>query len=169
FRLRTGTRRSLHPTHSVCATGQLADELLQEHRLDETPCGPHSPFHRLPEVDGQILLLGCGLAANTSMHAVEERVEPPYLLHPAIVYQLTGGDGRSYRRAYRRHNFRGWEQRYERIAGLLKAPDLIVGQVLAAECHLVAGRAFQKAALAALQRDPFYFVAAAAQGAENED
>lgn len=169
FRLRTGTHRSLHPTHSVCAVGALAARLLQDHWLDETPCGPHSPFSRLPEFNGQILFLGCGLAANTSMHAVEELVEPPYLLHPAIVYQLTGGNGHCYTQAYQRHNFRGWEQRYERIAGLLNPPDLKVGQVLAAQCHLMEAPAFQKAALAALQTDPFYFVEAGEPGKETED
>jgi Aminoglycoside 3-N-acetyltransferase/DnaB-like helicase N terminal domain/DnaB-like helicase C terminal domain len=44
FRTRPGTRRSLHPTHSVSGVGARATELLQAHRADTTPCGPYSPF-----------------------------------------------------------------------------------------------------------------------------
>lgn len=67
FRKREGTRRSIHPTHSVCALGPLAAALLDPHIEDNTPCGPHSPFHTMPEHGGQILMLGCGLEPNTSM------------------------------------------------------------------------------------------------------
>ena len=70
FRTRPGTLRSIHPTHSVCGVGRLAAELLGRHIEDRTPCGPRSPFHLLPEYGGQILMLGCGLRPNTSMHAV---------------------------------------------------------------------------------------------------
>ena len=69
FRRRRGTRRSVHPTHSVCGVGPLAALILDPHNADTTPCGPHSPFHSLPKYNGQILMLGCGLEPNTSMHA----------------------------------------------------------------------------------------------------
>src|SRR5207237_538669 len=57
FRTRAGTLRSLHPTHSVCATGAQAGELIGDHALDETPCGPHSPFRMLMDRGGKILML----------------------------------------------------------------------------------------------------------------
>ncbi|MCB0115407.1 MAG: AAC(3) family N-acetyltransferase, partial [Caldilineaceae bacterium] len=47
FRRRAGTLRSLHPTHSVCGVGAQASSWLGDHREDNTPCGPHSPFHKL--------------------------------------------------------------------------------------------------------------------------
>jgi len=59
FRTRSGTLRSVHPTHSVCGIGPKAEELCQEHYLDTTPCGEHSPFSRLRAMEGQILFLGC--------------------------------------------------------------------------------------------------------------
>ena len=74
FRMRPGAMRSVHPTHSVSGAGRLAKDLLGEHIRSTTPCGPYSPFARLPEVGGQILFIGCGLNPNTSMHAVEERI-----------------------------------------------------------------------------------------------
>jgi len=159
FRTRPGTLRSIHPTHSVCATGRLAAELLAGHELDSTSVGPHSPFSRLPGVNGQILFLGCGLHSNTSMHGVEELVEPPYLFYPApLEYHLRLADGSERRASYRRHYFIGWDQRYDRVAGLLARPDLRSGKVLAAECFLLESNALWPAALAALQRDPLFFV-----------
>lgn len=158
FRLRPGTRRSLHPTHSVCAVGPLADELLAPHARDSTPCGPNSPFHRLPEFGGQILMLGCGLPPNTSMHAIEELVEPPYLLGSSITYTLTDENGNCTEKKYRTHNFNGWGQRYDRAGNLLTSPDYYVGKVREAESHLFEAHALKETVLAQLQNNPYYFV-----------
>ncbi|MHC4717374.1 MAG: AAC(3) family N-acetyltransferase, partial [Planctomycetota bacterium] len=78
FRTRPGTIRSVHPTHSVCGVGRQAAEMLADHHLDTTPVGPRSPFRRVPDYGGQVLMLGCGLRPNTSIHGVEELAEPPY-------------------------------------------------------------------------------------------
>ena len=158
FRTRPGTLRSLHPTHSVCALGPSAGEMLAPHRLDSTPCGPHSPFRRLPDFAGQILMLGCCLCPNTSMHAIEELAEPPYLFSAPISYTLIDENGDTQQKEYRRHNFQGWEQRYDRVAKILGTPHLQTGKVLAAETHLIDARALREAALQALTTNPLYFV-----------
>jgi aminoglycoside 3-N-acetyltransferase len=158
FRTRPGTLRSIHPTHSVCGVGRLAAELLDRHIEDRTPCGLRSPFHLLPEYDGQILMLGCGLRPNTSMHAVEELVEPPYLFGGSLAYRLVGWDWGMTEAVYRVHDFRGWQQRYDRVAEVLDKPSLRRGRVLAAEVYLIEAAAMWQAALTALHRDPLYFV-----------
>jgi aminoglycoside 3-N-acetyltransferase len=158
FRTRKGTLRSLHPTHSVAGVGRLAEHLTRDHDLDTTPAGPHSPFARLPQVGGQILFLGCGLHPNTSMHAVEEQVEPPYLYGEFVDYHIRLADGSERRMRVRTHNFSGWAQRYERIAELMQSPDLRSGSVLSADCHLLEAAALWPTALAALRRDPLFFV-----------
>jgi len=158
FRNRPGTRRSLHPTHSVCALGPLTEELLLPHKLDSTPCGPHSPFHRLPDFDGQIMMLGCGLRPNTSMHAIEELVKPAYLFSSPLIYTLIDENGTSFQKEYRRHNFLGWEQRYDRVAEILKPPQLRTAKVLQAQSCLIEAQALQEAALQALAKNPLYFV-----------
>ena len=158
FRRRAGTRRSLHPTHSVCAVGPQTGNLLPAHAEDTTPCGPHSPFHRLPEFGGQILMLACALVYNTSMHALEEMVVPPYLFDPPILYTLTGEDGRTFRKKYTPHNFIGWQQRYDRLADILSAPDLRSGMVAGAESHLVEARSLWQIAGAVLRQNPLYFI-----------
>ena len=158
FRQRSGTRRSIHPTHSVCGVGPLAEEWLPQHIMDNTPCGPHSPFHRLPLVNGQILMLGCGLKPNTSMHAIEEMIKPPYLFRHPLTYQLIDKNGQMREKSYRRHRFAGYTQRYDRAGNILKAPDLTHGRVLAAESLTIEATALWSAALSALESDLFYFV-----------
>ncbi len=158
FRRRAGTLRSVHPTHSVCALGPLAAELLSGHELDSTPVGPHSPFARLPQVAGQILFLGCGMRPNTSMHGVEELAEPPYLFGAWSEYTCRLADGRELGMRVRNHGFAGVEQRYERAAALLDAGGLRTGPVLQAQCQLLEAAALWSAALPALRSDPLFFV-----------
>ena len=160
FRTRPGTQRSVCPTHSVCGVGPLAGELLGEHHLDDTPCGPHSPFRKLPNYDGQIIFLGCGLRPNTSMHSVEEVAQPPYLFGPMACYDMIWPDGLRRPQSCRSHNFRGWGQRYDRIAGLLGKDELKSGLVMAALTFIVECKPMWRAALAAYQRDPLHFVEA---------
>jgi aminoglycoside 3-N-acetyltransferase len=157
FRTRPGTRRSLHPTHSVTGVGARADELLQAHCVDTTPCGPHSPFSAILR-GGTILFLGCGLRPNTAMHAVEEYATPPYLFGPPRRYIITDERGQTFRRIYTPHGFAGVTQRYDRVADLLAPPALRSGRVGAAAAFLMDGPALLDAALAALRRDPYFFV-----------
>lgn len=160
FRMRPGTRRSIHPTHSVCAIGPLAAALLAGHEQDSTPVGMHSPFRKLRDARGQVLFLGCGLRPNTSMHGVEELAEPPYLYGDAVEYRVLlsrpgGGEQTMYVRG---HSFAGWAQRYDRLGPLMEGRGLRVGSVLGARVHLVDAAPMWEIALAALRRDPLYFV-----------
>lgn len=94
FRQLDGTLRSMHPTHSVSGQGPLCETLFEGHGLDSTPCGPHSPFAKLKDYGGQVLMLGCGLFHNTSVHAIEEAAGAPYLFEAEPVeYTLIGYDG----------------------------------------------------------------------------
>lgn len=158
FRQRAGTLRSLHPTHSVCAVGEHAQALLASHRDDDTPCGTHSPFHQLPLMDGQILFLGCGLRPNTSMHAIEEIIEPHYLYGAVVEYEMVDQQGNSFPMAVRSHNFKGWTQRYDRLADVLDAEYLHRGRVLQADCFVVEAEPMWLAAYRQLQINPLYFV-----------
>jgi aminoglycoside 3-N-acetyltransferase len=158
FRLMPGVMRSVHPTHSVCGIGPLAVEILEPHIQDSTPCGLFSPFHILPRLKGQILMLGCGLEPNTSMHAIEELIVPPYLFSPPIQYHLTLSNGQVVEKTYTPHNFNGYAQRYDRVEHILSAPALRTGMVLAAQAHLIEATALWEAVLDALRRDPLAFV-----------
>lgn len=78
-RERPGSLRSCHPTHSWAGVGTDARFLLEGHRNSLTPCGKDSPFFRLMERDGKILLLGVGVNSLTNIHAVEDARNAPYL------------------------------------------------------------------------------------------
>ncbi len=71
FRTRPGVLRSHHVTHSVCALGARERELTGEH--SQGPCGPESPFRKIVEWGGKIVLMGVSHNANTTFHAVEEQ------------------------------------------------------------------------------------------------
>ncbi len=163
FRLRPGTLRSLHPTHSVCGVGMRAQDLLSGHENDRTPCGPNSPFHKLPQVNGQILFLGCGLRPNTSMHAIEELSEPPYLFGDVLDYEMVDENGRVFTMPIRRHNFNGWIQRYDRVADIMST-GLKRGKVLQADCHLIEATELWTAVHQKRKEAPLFFV----DQAENE-
>jgi len=159
FRTRPGALRSICPTHSVCGVGPLAGAILREHHLDDTPCGPHSPFRKLRDLGGQILFLGCGLRPNTSMHGVEELARPPYLFGEVITYCVILADGDEISLHLRHHGFEGYRQRYDRIEPLLMlGEELHVGKVLAATVHLLEAQAMWQKALAALEQDRLFFV-----------
>lgn len=95
----------MHPTHSAAGLGPAAEDLLAGHITDRTPAGPNSPFRRLRDSGGLILMLGCGLRPNTSMHGVEEIAEAPYLFAGWTEYTCTDYDGGSFTGLYHCHSY----------------------------------------------------------------
>ena len=80
FRSRKNARRSYHPTHSVSGIGADVETLIKNHYEDITPCGIKSPYYKLGELGGYILLIGVGLDVSTTFHTVEELAEVDYHL-----------------------------------------------------------------------------------------
>ena len=76
FRRQPGVVRSVHPTHAVCVSGPRSRSFVEGHHLAKTPCGRPSPYSRLLDEKGKILLLGTGIGALTFYHFVEEDLEP---------------------------------------------------------------------------------------------
>lgn len=84
FRRMPGVVRSLHPTHAVAARGPMAHALIADHHQAATPCGRGSPYWRLLDHDGWILLLGTGIGAMTFFHGAEEWLEPRMPFSPFL-------------------------------------------------------------------------------------
>jgi aminoglycoside 3-N-acetyltransferase len=80
FRRREGTRRSIHPTHSTCASGPGAEEIVAGHERAETPFGEGTPFPRIIERNALQLFLGAGTGAITMYHSFECTRRPPFPL-----------------------------------------------------------------------------------------
>ncbi len=153
-----GVVRSICPTHSCCALGKNAEYITSGHILDKTPCGENSPFRRLMKLGGKILFLGCGMRPNTSMHAVEELSCPDYLFGDSYEYKIKDADGNEQTLICAAHNFKGVEQRYERLADLLDGDELKQGKILSAHCHLVKTVPMWEKADAKYREFPHYFI-----------
>ena len=78
FRTAPGVLRSVHPTHSVCARGPGAAEVVAGHELAATPFGQGTPFERLIDRGALQVYFGSGVRAITMYHAWECLREPPY-------------------------------------------------------------------------------------------
>jgi len=89
-RKRPDSIRSLRPIHSVNAIGARAKELTEHHDLCESSCGVGSPYVKLRDMGGKIILLGVDLSRNTTQHAIEDLMDACYLTDlsiPAPTYQ----------------------------------------------------------------------------------
>jgi aminoglycoside 3-N-acetyltransferase len=73
FRRLPGVRRSLHPTHSVCARSPGAEELVGGHADADasTPFGEGTPFATLIDRGAHQVWLGLGIEIFTLHHAFE--------------------------------------------------------------------------------------------------
>lgn len=77
FRKRPGVVRSLHPTHSVAALGEEAEQFIAGNEKFDTPCSRASSWGKLLENEATILLIGVDLTRNTYIHGVEEWLDIP--------------------------------------------------------------------------------------------
>lgn len=73
FRRYPGVRRSIHPTHSVCALGPLAEKIVCSHHLSNNPYGTGTPFGVMAEHKTKIFGIGTRYyRVLTQAHTAEE-------------------------------------------------------------------------------------------------
>jgi aminoglycoside 3-N-acetyltransferase len=141
-RIRTwpGALRSAHPEASVVAIGPRAAWLTATH-VDGYGAG--SPFARLVEAGGQVLMLGAPLETVTLLHHAEAIARVPG--KRTVTYEIALADGtmRSYtdidtsRGAYPYERLGLETDEFEVIARAALAAGIGTrGQVGAADCHL---------------------------------
>lgn len=75
FRQMPGAFRSFHPTHSVSSWGRLAKDLVKDHHLSKTPFGKNTPYAKLIENRGKVVLINVN--ANSLVHYIQEIVDWP--------------------------------------------------------------------------------------------
>ncbi|SIO09853.1 aminoglycoside 3-N-acetyltransferase [Singulisphaera sp. GP187] len=160
FRRMPGVVRSLHPTHSVAAMGPLAGWLIADHEYSQTPCGEGTPYARVLDHNGQILLLGVGLTANTAFHAIEALVQVPYLMN-TFADRFTVTDALGVRRTIGvpRHRS-GIARRFQAMERLLLDRQVAHGGLVGkAPSLLIDGTSFRDEMVKALANEPGLFLA----------
>lgn len=159
FRRRPGVRRSLHPTHSVTALGMRAELYTQGHEQCQTPCGLGSPYVKLMDEGGYILLLGCNQQSNTSLHALEELAEVPYHLQQEWTEGIVvDAEGREVVVRNRLHLWQ-WERDFTKVdTPLREAGAMHEDMVANAYCRLIDAGAMRRVILPMLQQDPLWLL-----------
>lgn len=87
FRNIPGVFRSFHPTDAVAAKGPLAEYFTKDHFGQLTPYNAQSPFYKLVEQNGKILMIGVTLETCTNLHTLEDAVPDfKYPVYHSTVY-----------------------------------------------------------------------------------
>lgn len=144
--------RSHHP-FAFAAAGPQARAIV----ADPLPLPPHipaSPVGRVHELDGQVLLLGVGHDANTTIHLAELMAGVPYgVPHHCTVLR----DGKPVRIDYLENDH--CCERFELVDGWLKEKGLQrEGPVGNASARLMRARDVVDVVLPQLARDPLVFL-----------
>jgi aminoglycoside 3-N-acetyltransferase len=150
-----GAIRSRHPTHSVAAIGAQAQYVTASHE-NTTPCGLDSPYGKLCDMHGWVLLLGVDQDRNTAWHVAEDVADVPYSRD--LMVKVVEADGTVNRLVkinkfpYGHREFIKWDPwLYE--MGLMK-----VGQVGQAVARLMRADHLLDFALRRLQEDQAAFL-----------
>jgi aminoglycoside 3-N-acetyltransferase len=89
FRKLNGVYRSFHPTDSICAKGPLAEYYTNSHFGQLTPYNENSPFRKLCNKGGKILMLGTTLnGACTSLHTLEDAVDFKFPVYDKEIFDV---------------------------------------------------------------------------------
>jgi aminoglycoside 3-N-acetyltransferase len=89
FRKLTNVSRSFHPTDSVAASGPLAEYFTNSHFGQLTPYNENSPFRKLCNKNGKILMLGTTLnGACTNLHTLEDAVDFRYPVYDEKIFDV---------------------------------------------------------------------------------
>lgn len=147
-----GVRRSGH-VHAFAARGPHAVDVLRD-PLPLPPHRPESPVGRVHELDGQVLLLGVGHDADTTIHLAELIADVPYRIPK---YCTVLEDGRPTRIEYGENDHCCARfvlvDRWLEDAGVQHD-----GRVGHARARLVRSRSVVEAVVPRLERDPLLFL-----------
>jgi aminoglycoside 3-N-acetyltransferase len=158
-----GVRRSAH-CFAFAAAGPLAERITS----DRLPLPPHrleSPVGRVYELDGQVLLLGVGHDADTTLHLAELMADVPYRTPK---YCTVLENGRAVRVDYAENDH--CCQRFALADDWLRERGLQrEGRVGHARARLIRSRDIVAVAGEHLRRDPLIFLHARGECAECDE
>ncbi|TNJ61999.1 AAC(3) family N-acetyltransferase [Paenibacillus hemerocallicola] len=157
FRQRVDARRSLHPVHSVAAVGKHAEWITSGHERCDTGCGPETPYFKIKDMGGKVMLLGVDMDRNTIMHALEEAIDARYLRTvtiPAPTYIAGYGH-----KSFTLNKFPPGHRDFLRLTPVLRERDALVeGRIGNAAVLVMDVRAVFDIGLELLRDDPLFFI-----------
>ncbi len=154
FRQRPEAVRGLHPTHSVAAIGPQAEAFVGIRMEDDTPCPPDSPYGRLRDWSGQVLIIGEGLNCCTFFHGCEQWAGMPWAVteKPVSLY-VFDRENRMTPFRLRGHWVNTWDQ-YPRLEPhLVDCGALRIGHIGECALRLLDAKAAADWLIARLQAD----------------
>ena len=154
------SKRSINPTHSCSVIGAKCDEYVNGHENDNTPVGVNSPIYKLYQDGGKILMLGCTLHSNSSMHGIEEHFPVPYIFDKTPEKYTMITENKTYEIEYFRHYIaqNGYTCRFPRIEEILDGKDLYKASIHGADSFVIDSQGLWKKSFEALKKDPYFFV-----------
>ncbi|MFH1824547.1 MAG: AAC(3) family N-acetyltransferase [Candidatus Firestonebacteria bacterium] len=81
--------RSEHPTHSISAVGKGAGELVTGHK--GSTFAKESPYGKYVKLNAKVIFIGTGLGCNTTLHAIEDWLDLPYLTTEKAIVERDAG------------------------------------------------------------------------------
>jgi aminoglycoside 3-N-acetyltransferase len=125
FRKRSGVLRSIHATHSLAASGRLAEELCANHYRYDTPCGAGTPYSRLVEKRATVLMFGVTFAYYTPFHTAEWESGSDYAYVPGELNWLRIVDEAGEQRDCWSRRQGRTPPRFEQVGGFLERAGLV--------------------------------------------
>lgn len=158
-----GVVRSEHP-QAFAAVGPYAEAVVRG-RLPIPPHVPESPVGRVHDLDGQVLLLGVGHEADTTVHLAELVAGVPYRLPHWFTVEH---EGRRVRVDYEENDHCG--ERFALVGGWLSERGLQrEGRVGHAHALLARSRDVVEVVVERLRREPLVFLHAEGERCEECD
>ncbi len=139
FWRRKNALRSRHPVASVAVIGNGAEYFVEGHEDAATAHGKGTPYMKLVEQGGKVLLLGVDLDRMTLLHSVETLAQSPYLR--PITKSFVGTNGKTITKTWL--YFPGPHRDFVGLQSWLRNKGLVKETVIGT-CH---ARLFDAAAL----------------------
>lgn len=157
FRLRGNAFRSLHPVHSVAAIGKHAEYITAGHEKCETGCGAGTPYYKIRDLGGKVMLLGVDMDRNTIMHSLEEEINALYLRTLDIPAPTYINDHEN--KKYTLRKFPPGHRDFIRLTPILRRRESIIeGKIGDAAVKIMEVRKLFEIGLEVLTQDPLFFI-----------
>ena len=157
FRQRKNAYRSLHPVHSVAAIGKHAEYITAGHDKCKTGCGAGTPYYKIRDMGGKVMLLGVDMDRNTIMHSLEEEINALYLRTLDILAPTYINDHEN--KKYTLRKFPPGHRDFIRLTPILRRRDAVIeGTIGNAAVKIMEVSKLFEIGLEILKQDPLFFI-----------